>query len=274
MAKLKRSNEIAYQKGIISFIDVLGFRALLLRERPKAILDYLELLHWTADVADDEKGEKRTPDVHVVAFSDSIIRVANPLEESALFHELLMIIHAQMELSAHGVFLRGGLTYGDVYAVGNTVFGPGFVEAYELESKYAVVPRVVISHSILHALQSELLVQSQDTLEEEIEYIKGLLQCGDDGVWWVDYLRAAHGEMDEPDCYPEYLLKHKQGILSQNGEVSALGTLSAAAHKMSWLATYHNQVVSEIDDSYLEERGADRSTLIISETELPALVVL
>src|SRR5438876_10132066 len=53
-----------------------------------------------------------------------------------------------MTASMH-FLLRGGITVGDICHDDEVVFGPGLNRAYELESKVAVVPRIVVDEEVL-----------------------------------------------------------------------------------------------------------------------------
>ena len=48
-------------------------------------------------------------------------------------------------MMSKGILLRGGITVGQLCHKDNIVYGPAMVEAYELESKSAIYPRVIVS---------------------------------------------------------------------------------------------------------------------------------
>ncbi|MGH2612804.1 MAG: hypothetical protein ACRDFB_07115, partial [Rhabdochlamydiaceae bacterium] len=182
-----------------------------------------------------------------------------------LFYELLDLVHAQGELINHGILLRGGITIGDVYIDKQTIFGPAFIAAYDIESKLANYPRIVISPELIREMKSNsLLKASHHDFEQELEYIRGLAARGDDGIWFVDYCGAVAREVDEPEYYVSFLENHKKLIVENGMSNRELTSVSA---KYMWLANYHNKCVKS---TYIPEFIEDKN-LLISENELKLL---
>ena len=81
-------------------------------------------------------------------FSDTIV-IASPLEgedeEDALGGLIVQAAYLQLDLIQSGWFMRGGVALGDVHIRDGLVYGPGLIEAYDIESSKAVHPRVVLS---------------------------------------------------------------------------------------------------------------------------------
>lgn len=69
-----------------------------------------------------------------------------------------------------------------------------------------------------------------------------LLRQDTDGLWFVDYLKAILAELDEPEMYPALLEEHR-GLVNKRLEASV--TLDPASKALTWLWSYHNQVVEE-----------------------------
>lgn len=129
--------DASYRKAIVTFIDVLGFGRMLETASAADVAKTLRRMYFAGD-AHEPAGENADRGLHVVAFSDSIVRTRD-LEElhGAFFMELLGLVHMQAGLTDLGVFIRGGMSFGKVYADGTTVFGPAMAAAYHLESKRA-----------------------------------------------------------------------------------------------------------------------------------------
>jgi hypothetical protein len=51
-----------------------------------------------------------------------------------------------------GVLIRGGFSFGQLYHENGVVFGEAMVDAYQLESKHAIYPRVLVSNRIIERL--------------------------------------------------------------------------------------------------------------------------
>jgi hypothetical protein len=50
----------------------------------------------------------------------------------------------QIKLIGYEILLRGGIVVGKLLHENNIMFGPAFNQAYDLESKSALYPRIVI----------------------------------------------------------------------------------------------------------------------------------
>jgi hypothetical protein len=128
-------------------------------------------------------------------------------------------------------------------------FGPALIAAYEIKSKYALYSRIALDPALLAEFRSNALLRDdQHDLEEETTYVQDLIRKGDDGVWFVDYLRAFERELDEPSMYPNVLIEHRNLII--NGAKRFSG-LSGVMSKYLWLAVYHNTRVSELTPDWL-----------------------
>lgn len=250
---------VSYRLAVITFMDILGFRALVEERSASEIRRILNLVQDFAGNDDD------TPEEDVVAlnFSDSVIRIRYYDTEypiGALNHEVLSLIHAQGELINNGVLVRGGVTTGEVFCDSTNVFGPGFNRAYGLESEFANYPRIVVGPEAFHDLRSDvrLCADHHDTVDE-IHYLRGFLKQGDDGLWFVDYLAAIRRELDEPEFYPDFLLRHRNLVIDNAAKA---GSSLRILQKYLWLARYHNDVC---------ERTGAETGLLITSADIPAL---
>jgi hypothetical protein len=262
-----------YQKAIVTFLDILGF-ADVVRKRDHAavstILDSLE--QFTVPEAEEEPAYEP----EVIAFSDSIVRVRKIATKTnsiypfgLLFNEILDLVHAQGMLIDAEVFLRGGIAFGDISMLGKRVFGPALVSTYELESKYAQYPRIIVSPSLFHELKvNPLLVAAHHDSDTEISFIRDMLRQGDDGMWFIDYGRAIERELDEPEMYPFFLKKHRALIVRRARQFKSSGGVLA---KYLWLANYHNRLVREINSKWFHRYKIKKRRLLITLNKLPTL---
>lgn len=258
-----------YKQAVITFIDILGFKHLINTGTFKDVSNKLKTIRRLSDVDDQADGESFEP--KVIQFSDSIIRI-RPLESKAnkesryglMFYEMLDLVHMQGELINHGVCVRGGVSIGDVHFDDQTLFGPGFVRAYELESVYANFPRIVVDPALIQQLQKDKrLVSTHNALADEFAYITKNIRRENDGIYFIDYLRSFQTEIDEPDDIPVFLRNHKELIVQNVGGVTQLNPVSA---KYLWLASYHNSVIREFEEEFWK-----REELEITFKEVPML---
>ena len=203
-----------YEPCIVSFIDVLGFRNLLGTRHAHDIRDVLlQLREFTAPI--EERPTRRVKDARLLSrtlqnsVSDAVVRVRvfdTRVNDGAFFHELLDLLHAQIECIGHGVVIRAGVAIGNAHVGGldgkGPVFGPAMVRAYEIETNEAVYPRIVVDHAAYQSFLEDARLRKQDhRLEEELRYVDRLLRVNSDGKRFVDYLAASESEFDDPAGY-------------------------------------------------------------------------
>jgi hypothetical protein len=236
-----------YRESIVTFCDILGFSSLVSSQPPLVIESKLDAVTRHTKLPKDMAELFEAASFH---FSDSIVRVL-PLDSEAnrrgigiVFYELLDLVHAQMELIRHGVFLRGGVASGPVSFTSEQVFGPAMIRAYELESQIAVYPRIIVDPVLIAAITTNSALR-KDTHDahEEMRYVKGLLRRDLDGIWFVDYLYAGRSEANSPAHYVRMLEDHKE-VIEQ--ELAGCSTLNRTAAKHTWLAQYHNSVIAQL----------------------------
>ena len=147
-----------YERCFFAFIDILGFKNLVQgserdNEKLKLLRDSLRL--WGSlpnggvKTVDDGNSVRRV-EFRTQQFSDSIVIYCkeNSADLAQLFH-VIRFLQDQMWLS--GICLRGAITIGDMYWPPhneNIILGPAMIEAYELESKCAIYPRILISKGL------------------------------------------------------------------------------------------------------------------------------
>ncbi len=206
-AREKQAAEIAarvpgegYEPCIVSFIDVLGFRNLLETRHAKDIRDVLlQLREFTAPV--EELRTRKMKDARLLSrafadsVSDAVVRVRvfdSQFNDGAFFHELLDLLHAQVQCVGQGVVIRAGVAIGNAH-VGpggkGPIFGPAMVRAYEIETNEAIYLRIVVDQAAYNNFLEDARLRKQDhDLEEELRYVDRLLRSDVDGTRFIDYL--------------------------------------------------------------------------------------
>jgi hypothetical protein len=143
--------------------------------------------------------------ISVTQFSDSIILSADASADWAFENILSTTMFLIIELAAHGILLRGGITRGEIYHKENLAFGPAFIRAYRLEQA-AGTPRIILDAEI------EKTASWPDSMSEgEINgFLDKRIPRDYDGWRFVDYFSSAiEGEFDE---VPEGLALHRKRL--------------------------------------------------------------
>lgn len=264
-----------YTESIISYFDILGFKNLVARSpNPEDVARKLRALrHHSSTDAEISELYGTT----FTNFSDLILRtvpVQPHVETGAagtLFSELVDLVHVQGELIRDGVLLRGAVTVGQIYVQDGISFGPGLIRAYELESTVALYPRVIADPVIFEKLRLKPSLGAH-SYEEDIRYLRQVLTKDNDGIWYLDYLRAFETEADSPIRYLQLLSDHRDLIVNALNDVAELNSVAV---KYGWLVNYHNRRIGRLGDAFVAQHGHDKKDLFVSSDTpaLPSLVV-
>jgi hypothetical protein len=195
--------DMTYEDRIVCFLDVLGFKELVNAPvRPDSSVDEAKVaaiakaLTAIRRAMDVDEPEKVLGGMQVTQFSDSITLSFPVNAKSALFHAVLQIVWVQLQLIYHGILVRGAMKYGKLVHTPELMFGPAFVDAYELESKAACYPRVILEDQVIQT-GAAAHARHHDPATEAA-HIKKLLRRDHDGFWYVDYVNAAIPELNDP----------------------------------------------------------------------------
>lgn len=171
-------------------------------------------------------------------FSDNVIVGAPITRDSYGEHgyELGMLLNSvrgyQLNMSARGRFVRGGVARGSLYMDDRFVTGKALVDAVNLDEKVAVFPRVVLSDGCLDAIAS--------LREDDDWYWDSTLLVDSDGLTFVNYLTAIADD-ELPGEVEEGLDAHRTIIELQ---LDGFGE-GAVREKYVWAAQYHNFVANQ-----------------------------
>jgi len=170
-----KDSEIKYEKRLVAFIDILGFKEIVKQSEKDiskieliySVLDYLK--NWEVQekwdlrlVEIEEDAQKRgvknfdiREKTNITAFSDSIVvsvKVNNNINEMASTL-IINLAYIGAILLEKGILFRGGLTVGKLIHIENgTVFGQGLIDSYKLESNNTKYPRIILSDKLIKEL--------------------------------------------------------------------------------------------------------------------------
>lgn len=143
----------AYEKRVVLFLDILGFKELIKKGREIELLDVLSI---PQDLVGKYPFDGSTK-MEITAFSDSI--VVSELVESD-FNIRRMVGYASYlftKFLEKKILIRGGIALGNLHHKDGIVFGPALVEAYKLESELAFYPRIAVTDEIARSTLSGIL---------------------------------------------------------------------------------------------------------------------
>lgn len=169
---------VKYKKGFVAFIDLLGFKEMIYNANPvnnEKVENYLNIVDEQLKKLDELNNFKS------IVISDSIILSMEISENDidgnigtlSLLCNAIKII--QQNLAKKDIWIRGAISYGDIYFDNERkqVIGEGYINAYLLESNYAIYPRVILDNKIVKFLQfksSEDCISGINGFGEKILY--------------------------------------------------------------------------------------------------------
>jgi hypothetical protein len=206
-----------YEDRIIAFIDILGFRSLInetvkegeiLQEKLDALVEALNLIKDEFKKAQDDS--ELSNSVMITYFSDSIVisvRQHNSVDLLTIFETLKKI---QIRLVERKILLRGGIVIGKLIHKENIILGPAMIEAYDLENKSALYPRITIDPDVM-----EMSAKGED-FEEGVIAIKDFnyqktFEIDFDNTYYIDYFSGIKEYLPDGDEIKYY--KHLRAII-------------------------------------------------------------
>jgi hypothetical protein len=178
-----QSNPV-YERRVLAFLDILGFRSLIEDGREAELLLILKRIQREFAEADVDPNRF----VAETAFSDSFV-VSMKVDESGFPATALVayVIFHICGMLSNGILVRGGIAVGDAYHRNGIVFGPAMNEAYKIENELAIYPRVVLSDAVLEMLEKESI---ESKLERgQLKQRMAALSLRDfDGMYFANFL--------------------------------------------------------------------------------------
>ncbi|MGP1281670.1 MAG: hypothetical protein ACTS1X_01720 [Parasphingopyxis sp.] len=248
-----------YDNRIVAFIDVLRFQEIIdgtIDKNKNDVEEQIDFVYEAYEVIrsvwnpDETEGEKQ-----VSIFSDTIVVSADIKGQSQVFWTLLEIKHLIMRMIWRGILLRGAVVSGKLLHTNKFVFGPALIEAYNLESRAAQYPRVILDREVIQ-LAGKARADHHSARDEK-DYVRSLLEQDSDGMYYVDYFYKAHGELNDPDLdFPQYI--------EALGDIIRKGLMGSSHHgrahvrvKYSWMRERYNNMVEKVTQpealSHLED---------------------
>ncbi len=199
----------------VAFIDILGFSEMVDKSIDKVILAlrYVKLFRdsYCRLPATGYVGEFMDIFPEATMFSDSIV-LSHAIDADFDFYSfVLYIAELQMELLKKGIIVRGGIEIGKLYHDDAFIFGEGLIDAYRMESKFAIYPRILVGEKILSKIEKQFEEQYENVLRyngapkdwrayenENLEYIS----IDSDGLKFINFLRQGLAVVDAHNTNP------------------------------------------------------------------------
>jgi hypothetical protein len=229
-----------YEQRIILFLDFLGFREIVGSTvgNDRNLQSLLKAIDRLYNIGREDVDLYRTQSI--TTFSDSVVVSYAVHEQSAVFYLLSDIAFAVIDLAIRGYLVRGAVTIGDLIHTKRYLVGPAMVEAYDLESKVAKDPRVLINPKLV-SIARKAHAERHDARYEE-RSVRAFMTKDTDGQYYINYVSwrsVVETAGMEDDNYPLYL-----------GDIASILTRGLAKTDPSVLSKYlwiHGQYIAAIE---------------------------
>lgn len=166
-------NTTVLENRLVCFIDILGFTDIIEKFEKTKDTSIIETIKFAFEEAvknlhnpiseksaeilnvTEEKINLLKKDIFFKTFSDNIIISFTYDNNNFLARLQLLLTFSnifQYSMTTQDVYTRGGISLGSFYSDKNIIFSSALVKAYNLESKIAIYPRIVIDKTIIDIL--------------------------------------------------------------------------------------------------------------------------
>lgn len=266
--EISPSNSIsAYSDRIVAFIDILGFRSIVQKSSQhhnseryhipqyreeglsNAIFDALDTKQhaWQAAFFNELNITKEFQDeldLRITSFSDCIA-LSCSVNAINFCYLVFCINFIARHMHSKGFMLRGGICEGELHhtetytdendiVVPGRIFGPAFIQAYDLECKKASHSRIILSNMLWKRIKDNWLHDEQC---KYCVYIEPFIEQDDDGPIKLDTLMFYYKHISE------------QGINSISSE---LKSIKSETEKVLGFYTEDSRIYSKLRKFSLE----------------------
>jgi hypothetical protein len=265
MARAAEDRPAQYQKSLLTYFDILGFREMVATAAdPEQVASRLRVF---SRLSQPERGEMEKWQHTFSHFSDLAVRNVPikareelGVEQGLLYWELLDLAYIQSHLAEDGILIRGATTVGDIYVDERLIFGPALIRAYELERGVASYPRIILDSRVLDRLADspELCIPG---VADQMKSLCTVLARDNDGTWFVDYLQATMHELaSKPTAYGKFLRRHRDVVRKA---AAKFPELCSPAAKIGWLISYHNRTVGTLPFDAIRKYEIEKQDLMV-----------
>lgn len=227
----------SYRLRYCAFLDILGFKELVERSLTSSkilkeifsILRTAQTIRWRG-----HHFSHGDSSLKVTSFSDCIV-ASTELSPSGLKSVMTLAEAFTADVLHLGAFTRGGITSGHLIHTRDEVFGPALNEAYRMESKEAIVPRIILDKSVASDLSiaGQYEYDFQDTCRIDV-----------DGRMYVNVFRELAQQLREAKfnwAGNEYYLNRDVIYCRELRDRLATLISSGPSDKMDWFAEAWNR---------------------------------
>jgi hypothetical protein len=219
---------------VIGFVDILGFREHVAQAAADPNVFTTLLNSLTAIATQPHSLAGSLDDFRVTSFSDCIV-ASTRITDSGLWKVVLFCDALQFNLWPNGILFRGAISKGAMHHDDKILFGPALVEAYDLETRTATHPRIMLAEPVYQdAIASQRTGYFPNYVNQYILTLPFDVPCINP---FADYQNALAGHqsvgLQRFAAAKTIIERHLQGASGKPGLVE----------KWIWLARVYNDLI-------------------------------
>lgn len=271
---MKNDGIINYEKRLIAFIDLLGFKNAVNKTADGTIEGYSiknnidKIMNFNegvqkinensanAQIVNAETNERQPlTKTKITFFSDSMI-ISMPVDDKYYEQFLTKIVMFSTEYAKQGFLVRGGMTFDKLCHTGNICYGPAMNKAYILESTVANYPRIVVDNKAVKELGE---IGKKFIVADKM-----------DNMYILDYLYSKKCVHANNKYKKEKQEKELKKILNDLTEIKNNVDKNITKHKdnerilikYQWYKNYYNDTVKKVEKDFSQPENYLNSYLI------------
>lgn len=245
---IKDEGKKVFTQSFCVYFDILGFKEKIKSIKKDGLSYFEEYLETLNEILNhlsennefsDENKNKR---FELKIFTDNFV-IGYPWNDEFGEQELGeifdVIAYVQLKFIKKNIFLKGAISYSNLFMDKNIVIGEALIEAYQLEEGYSIYPRVILSDSVSKIVQQHInFYHPKIHSPQNQEYL-----IDSDGHYFINYLyylKEHYVNDDGIELFEKInseLLIHKKKIIE---ELTTNRENNRVYEKFLWLANYHN----------------------------------
>lgn len=248
--KKKTVSKPRYEDRIVLFLDFLGFSEIVgeTESDEGKLRSLVAAMDRIKEIATDNSGVNKSQ--RLTHFSDSVVVSYEVSDPAAVFMLLNAVAFCVINLVERGYLVRGAIVSGKLYHTKNHIVGPAMIEAYRLESKVAVYPRILISEDLVEIAKGAT-AEHHDP-DDEAGYVNDFMTAdAEDGLFFFDYFgwQSVVGIVGgEDEMYPGYLLK-----ISRLIETGLLHPEEKVREKYLWMRRHYLAAINLFEEMPMDD---------------------
>ena len=234
------------KKYFIGYFDILGFENKVKINNKEDDLALLTTIDEIIIFSRKSISTLYKYDIKMKVFSDNFLFCS----EENYIPLILIIGMIQALFITNDLFIRGSLCYGDLYYDDEFIYGKGLINAYKLESKLAIFPRIIIDNSFFSGVTNITNKSIQEKISSN-NILSNLqdIYCNDfDNYRFIDYLTIMKNykdkeSIDHPNetmSFFKFISDHAKYI-KNNLLVEDTIENRIIKQKYYWCKNYHNE---------------------------------